>query len=327
VRRYLTRRLIQLVPLLLIISFMTFGLMHLAPGGPEQIYLAGEDPSIKAEDIYALREKWGLNDPFPVQYARWLGNVLKGDLGTSYRTKRPVLEEWKSRLPASIQLNVVVLVLIYGLAIPLGVVSAVRQYSRLDYAASTFSFLGFAMPNFWVGLMLIVLVALPSGGLIPTSGFVTYGVTAETHGYMAFLLDKARYMLLPVITLVTGGMAAITRYVRNSMLEVLKEDYVRTARAKGINERVVIYKHAMRNALLPVITISGGIIGSLFGGSIVIEQVFAWPGVGQYALAAINTKDHPVVLALLLFGALVGTLSSFVTEIVYVSVDPRIKYS
>jgi len=206
-------------------------------------------------------------------------------------------------------------------------VSAVRQYSKIDYAASTFSFLGFAMPNFWVGLMLIVLVALPSGGLIPTSGFATYGVTIETHGLMAFLFDKSRYMLLPVITLVTGGMAAITRYVRNSMLEVLKEDYVRTARAKGINERVVVYKHAMRNALLPVITISGGFIGSLFGGSIVIEQVFAWPGVGQYALAAINTKDHPVVLALLLFGAIIGTLSSFITEIVYVLVDPRIKYA
>lgn len=327
-RRYLTRRLIQLFPLFFIITVMTFGLMHLAPGGPESILLAGEDPSIKTEDILALREKWGLNDPFYMQYGKWLYNVIvKQDLGRSFRTQQPVMTEWKARLPASIQLNVVVLLFTYGLAIPLGVFTAVRQYSAVDYVASTFSFLGFAMPNFWVGLMLIFLVALNSGGLIPTNGYATYGVSVETHGLWVFLTDRARYMLLPVLTLVTGGMAAITRYMRNSMLEVLKEDYVRTARSKGMAEKVVIYKHALRNALLPIITISGGFIGSLFGGSIITEQVFAWPGVGLYSLAAINSKDHPVVLALLLFAFLVGTLSSFLTEVIYVFVDPRIKYS
>lgn len=327
-RRYLTRRVIQLVPLFLIVTMMTFGLMYLAPGGPEQIFLSGEDPNISPEEIYKLREKWGLNDPFYVQYGKWLYNVVvKQDLGRSFRTQRPVMEQWAARLPATIQLNVVVLLLTYGLAIPLGIITAVRQYSALDYAASTFSFLGFAMPNFWVGLMLIIFIALPSGGKIPTSGYGTYGLTPETHGMLTVVLDRAKYMLLPAITLATGGLAAITRYMRNSMLEVLKEDYVRTARAKGVSEKIVIYKHALRNALLPIITISGGFIGGLFGGSIITEQVFSWPGVGQYAIQAINSKDHPVVLALLLFGFLVGTVSSFMTELIYVFVDPRIKYS
>ena len=306
---------------------MTFGLMHLSPGGPEAIFLGGEDPNIKPEDIEALKEKWGLNDPFHVQYGKWLGNVLQGDLGRSYRSQRPVAEAWLERLPATIKLNVVCLFLIYALAIPLGVISAVKQYSPLDYASTTFSFLGYAMPNFWVGLMLIFLVALKSNGVIPTSGMASYNVTMETHGLVGVFFDRARYMLLPVITFVTGGMAGLTRYMRNQMLEVLKEDYVRTARAKGLAEKVVIFKHALRNALLPIVTLSGGLIGGLFGGSIIIEQVFAWPGVGQYAITAVNSQDFPVVMAFLLFGFLIGTLSSFLVEIIYVLVDPRIKYS
>lgn len=327
-RRYMIRRLIQLIPLFLIVTVITFGLMYLAPGGPEQIFLSGEDPTIKPEHIAALREKWGLDKPFYVQYGKWLYNVvIQRDMGRSFRSQRPVLEAWMERLPATMQLSAVVLVLTYGLAIPLGIVTAVRKYSVVDYMASTFSFLGFAMPNFWVGLMLIVLIALPSGGLIPTSGYASPEVTLQTHGIFGLLYDRGRYMLLPALTLVTSGMAVITRYMRNSMLEVLNEDYVRTARAKGLQEKVVIYKHALRNALLPIITVSGGFLGSLFGGAVIVESVFAWPGVGQYGIAAVSSQDHPVVMALLLFGFFVGAASSFLTEFLYVLIDPRIKYS
>ncbi|HYG58420.1 MAG TPA: ABC transporter permease, partial [Symbiobacteriaceae bacterium] len=287
-----------------------------------------EDPNIRPEDIEALKEKWGLNDPFHVQYGKWLGNLIfHGDLGRSYQSQRPVLETWVERLPATIQLNLIDFLLVYLLAIPLGVISAVRQYSWLDYGATTFSFLGYSMPEFWVGLMLIIGIALRSNGAIPTSGYQSYDVTWETHTWLGIFLDRAKYMLLPVITLVFGGMAALTRYMRNSMLEVLKEDYIRTARAKGLAERIVIYKHALRNALLPIITISGAFVAGLFGGSIIIENVFAWPGVGQYAIGAVNSQDHPVVMALLIFTFVINTIVSFSIEIVYVWVDPRIRYS
>ncbi len=326
-KRYFARRLVQLVPLFIIITFITFGLMYLAPGGPEAIFLAGEDPTLDPAQIEKLKEKWGLNDPFHVQYLRWLGNVLRGDLGRSFMSQRPVTETILQRIPATIQLNVVTIVLVYGLAIPIGVLSAVRQYSVLDYVATTFSFLGQGMPNFWVGLMLIFLVALPSKGLIPTHGYADPYVTLETHSVFAVLLDRARYMLLPTITLVTGALAGLIRYMRNSMLEVLKEDYVRTARAKGLSEKIVIYKHALRNALLPIITLSAGLFNALIGGSVLTETIFAWPGLGKYAIDAINAQDHPVVLAFLLFGFIAGTIGSFTAEALYVLVDPRIRYS
>lgn len=327
-KRYLIRRALQLIPLFLLVSLMTFGLYHLAPGGPEQIFLAGEDSNVNPADLLALREKWGLDDPFHVQYGKWLGNlVLHGDLGKSYQSQRPVTETWMARLPATLRLNIIEFFLIFGLAIPLGVVCAVRQYSWLDYTASTFSYFGHSMPTFWIGLMLIVLIALKSGGAIPTSGYQSYDVTAATHTWLGILLDRLRYMFLPILTITITGMAALTRYMRNAMLEVLKEDYIRTARAKGLSERVVIYKHAMRNALLPIITIAGFWVGALFEGSAIIELIFAWPGVGEYGLKAVQSQDYPVVMALLLFGFLLSTVASFATDVVYVWVDPRIRYS
>lgn len=327
-QRYLFRRALQVIPLFFIVTVMVFGLMHLAPGGPEQIFLSGEDPNIKPEDILELRKQWGLDDPFPVQYGKWLKRVfLEGDLGRSYASQRPVTEAWMERLPASVQLNVVVISLIYLIAIPMGIICAVRQYSILDYFVSTLSFLGLGMPDFWVGLMLIFLVALKSNGLIPTSGMSNPEITMQTHGMIEVFLDRLRYMLLPVLTIVFGGTAGLTRYMRSQMLEVLREDYIRTARAKGLAEKVVIYKHAMRNAMLPIITQSSGLIANLFGGSVVIETVFAWPGVGQLSVAAVGKKDFPVVMAFLLFGFFVGQISSFVTEAIYVFIDPRIKFS
>lgn len=323
----MTRRLLQLIPLFFIVTLMTFSIMQLAPGGPEEIFLAGQDPNVRPEDIRALRAQWGLDDPIPVQYAKWMSNILRGDLGRSFSTQRSVTEAIKGRYWPSVQLALTITIITYLISIPIGVVLAVRRYSVFDYVMSGFSYLGYAMPNFWVGAMLIIYVALPSKGLIPTSGYSTPNIELQTAGLLAVVLDRAKYMLLPVITGVTGGMAGLIAYMRNSMLEVLNEDYVRTARAKGLNARIVIYKHAMRNALLPIVTISSGLLGVFFTGSFVLEAVFGYPGLGLLSIKAVNSKDYPVVMAFLLIGFLVGSLSSLLTDFVYVWVDPRIKYS
>jgi len=327
IRRYLVRRLLQMVVLLLLVTIITFGLMLAAPGGPERVLLAGEDPNISAEQIAHLRELWGLNDPVYVQYFRWLNHTLHGDLGNSFFNQKPVAQVILDRLPATLELGAVVIVLTYLIAIPAGVITAVKQYSWMDYLVSTFSLAGHSMPSFWVGLMLIFLIALHSGGAIPTNGFAAPGVTLAVSGLIPFLIDRARHMFLPALTLLIVGLAALTRYTRNSMLEVLREDYVRTARAKGVGEKVVIYKHAFRNALLPVITLSAGLLASLFGGAVIVEQVFSWPGLGFISIRAINQRDYPLVMAFLLVGAILSMLGNLIVDVTYVLVDPRIKYS
>jgi peptide/nickel transport system permease protein len=307
---------------------LTFLIIQLAPGGPETVFLAGENPSIKPEDIERLKEKWGLNKSIPEQYGTWLYRVVvKQDLGRSFISQRPVTEAYKDRLPATIQLNLVTFFFIYLISIPLGVFLAMRQNTWIDWIASTISAVGFAMPSFWVGLMLIVWVALRSHGALPTNGFATPYITVAHDGLFVVLMDRAKYMFLPAITLVFGSTAVLTQTMRGQMLDVIKEDYVRTAKAKGLAQKVVIYKHALRNALIPIITLSSGLIANLFGGAVVIEQIFAWPGVGQLALNGVNQKDYPVVMAFLLIAFVLTTISSFVTEFVYVLVDPRIKYS
>lgn len=327
IRRYLVRRLLQMIPLLFLVTVISFGLMYAAPGGPERVLLSGENPNITAEQVAKLRQQWGLNDPLHIQYLRWLGHVFHGDLGNSYFNQKPVAQVITDHLPATVELNLVVIALTYLIAIPAGIISAVKQYSALDYAVSTFSLAGHSMPSFWVGLMLIFLVALHSGGAIPTNGFASPDVSIASSGLFAFLVDRARYMLLPGLTLLVASLAALARYTRNAMLEVLREDYVRTARAKGLAEKVIIYKHAFRNALLPVITLSGGLLATLFGGAVIIEQVFSWPGLGYISIRAINQRDYPLVMAFLLVGAILSLVGNLLVDVAYVLVDPRIKYS
>lgn len=316
-----------MIPLLFLVTLIAYGLMLAAPGGPEKVLLGGENPNITAEQVAKLRADWGLNDPIYLQYARWLGNLLRGNLGNSYFNQKPVSEVIAERLPATLELGTVVVVLTYLLAIPAGVIAAVRQNSFWDYLVSSFSLAGHSMPSFWIGLMLIFLVSLPSGGAIPTSGYASPDVTLASAGAGAVLVDRLRYLLLPVLALLVVGTAGLMRYTRNTMLEVLQEDYVRTARAKGLSERVTLYRHALRNALLPVITLSGGQLANLFGGTVIIEQVFSWPGLGQVSLRAINQRDYPLVMAFLLVGAVLGLAGNLLVEIAYVLVDPRIQYS
>jgi peptide/nickel transport system permease protein len=326
VARYLVKRILNMIPLIILATMLSFAIMQAAPGGPENFMLSGEDATVDASKIEALREKWGLNDPIPVQYGRWLKNVMAGDFGYSYFQRRPVSEIVAEALPNTLQLNAVVLVAIYAIAIPLGVISAVKQYSKFDYAVTSVAFVGQAAPSFWVAMMLIWGVAIQSGGLIPTDGIATIGVNLESYGWLTVLGDRLRYMILPVTVSTFGGLTALTRFMRASMLEVLKEDYIRTARAKGLADRIVVYKHAMRNALLPIITISGGILSSLVGGGVIIETIFSWPGIGRIGFDAVTQRDYPVSMAIMLMGGLLTMIGFLLVDIAYVLVDPRIKY-
>lgn len=318
--QYFLKRLSQIIPLLFGISLVSFFIVHLAPGGPLAAIGAEAEPEIAEK----LSVEYGLDQPIYVQYVKWMGHVLQGDFGRSYVQRRPVSEMILERLPNTLYLNAVTISLAYLIAIPLGIISAVRRYSRLDAVVTVSAFLGLAMPNFWLAFLLIYLFALPTGW--PISGISTYGINFETYGWISVIGDRLQYLLLPAFVLVTASLASITRYMRASMLDVLGEDYVRTARAKGLSEQRVIYKHAVRNALLPVITLAGYILPNLFSGTVIVEQIFAWPGVGFLAYRAVLERDYPVVMAFNMIGAALTIFSFLIVDMLYVLVDPRIKY-
>lgn len=315
-----------MIPVMLLATILSFSIMQLAPGGPENMLLNTEDATMDASKAEQLREKWGLNDPIHVQYGRWLQNLVKGDFGYSYFQRRPVADIIGEALPNTLQLSVITLVLTYAIAIPLGVVSAVRQYSKTDFIVTSIAFVGQAAPSFWVAMMLIYGVAMQSKGLIPTNGIATPGVTFANYGWLTVLGDRLKYMLLPVTVSTFGGLTGLTRYMRSSMLEVLKEDYIRTARAKGLSQKIITYKHAMRNALLPIVTLSGGVLASLVSGSVILETIFSWPGIGRVGYEAVLQRDYPISMALLTIGAILLLLGLLLVDIAYVFVDPRIKY-
>lgn len=324
--RYLTKRILNMIPLLILATMIAFSIMQLAPGGPENLLLSSEDASLDPSKLAELRAQWGLDDPIPVQYGRWLKNVVTGDFGYSYAQRRPVIEVVKDALPNTLQLSIVVTILTYAIAIPLGVISAVKQYSKFDYAVTGLAFIGQAAPSYWVALLLIYYVAMKSHGVIPTNGIATQGIDLSTYGFLSVLADRAKYMIMPVIVLTFGGLTGLTRFMRSSMLEVLKEDYTRTARAKGLSEKVVVYKHALRNALLPIITLSGGLLSSLIGGAVITETIFSWPGLGRVTIDAVNNRDYPVSMAVLLMSGVMALVGFLLVDILYVVVDPRIKY-
>lgn len=315
-----------MIPLLILATVIAFTIIQLAPGGPENMILASEDASIDASRIHELREQWGLNDPIPVQYGRWVSNVFRGDFGYSFFQRRPVATIVGDALPNTIRLSVFVIVLSYAIAIPIGIISAVKQYSLFDYFITSVAFIGQAAPNYWIALLLIYFVAMKSGGVIPTNGIATPGVNFDTYGWISVIMDRAKYMLMPLTVMVFGSLTALTRYMRSSMLEVLKEDYTRTARAKGLSEKVVIYKHALRNALLPIVTISAGLLNALVGGAVIVETIFSWPGIGRVGFDAVTARDYMVTMAIMLMGAVLSVIGLLLVDIVYVMVDPRIKY-
>lgn len=324
-KRYLFKRLLQMIPVLLGVTLVAFLIIHLAPGDPVAV-LGGDGATVDPAQADRIRAAYGLDQPLAVQYLRWLGHLARGDFGTSLTENRPVMQMYLERLPNTLYLNGIAVVLVYLLAIPVGALSAVKQYSRFDYTVTVLAFAGDALPGFLTALLALYLIALPSKGAIPLGGIASYGMKLEKVGMAAFLLDRARYLLLPLLVVVLQSMTVVTRYVRSSMLEVIHEDYVQTARAKGLSERVVVYKHALRNALIPVVTLAGAIVPALFSGSVIIEQIFSWPGVGLLGYRAVTQRDYPVIMAFLTLGSVMTMVCFLLVDLLYVTVDPRIRY-
>ncbi|MCL6450821.1 MAG: ABC transporter permease [Acetobacteraceae bacterium] len=314
-RRYVIRRLLQALPLLVGISIVTFCIIQLAPGDPATLMI---NPEASLEDVRRLKIALGLDKPVYVQYWRWISRVLRGDLGTSFIDGYPVAAKMLQRIPTTLQLVGLALLVQVSLAIPVGIICATRQYSVFDYAASSFAFLGISLPNFWFGLMLMLLFSVYLG-ILPSHGLSTYGVGFN-------LGDRLRHLAMPVLVMGLTGMASFTRYTRSSLLEVVRQDYIRTARAKGLSERVVIYKHALRNSLIPVVTLLGLSLPTLFGGSLIVESLFAIPGMARLAVQAVFQRDYPVIMAVNMMAATMVVAGNLLADIAYALVDPRIKY-
>jgi len=322
-RDFFLRRLIQLIPLLIGISLISFFVMHLAPGDPTNLF---SDPSVKPEELARIRANWGLDQPIPMQYLYWVKNAARGDFGNDLLTGRPVTEEIVERLPATLLLMGVSTLVIFLLAIPLGVISAVRKNSWFDKSVTIFTFVGMSTPAFWLGLMLMLLFSVILGWL-PAIGMYS-SAAGNTDIRQAFtglsgFIDLVRHMVLPVLTLALVGLAGLTRFQRSAMLEVLGEDYIRTARAKGLPERTVIFKHALRNALIPIITIFGLSFPDLFGGAFIIETIFAWPGMGRLGVQAVFQRNYPVLMAMVVMSAVLIIIGNFIADILYRLADPR----
>ena len=313
--RYAAKRLAAVPPMLLGVSLLLFAIMSVLPGGPEGMFV-GEN--MDAATIASVRRNLGLDEPVPVQYVRWLGAALRGDLGRSFRDGQPVLEHIVSRIPATLQLTAAALVLALAVAVPCGIVSATRRDSWLDRLLTPVAFFGLSFPSFWLGIMLILLFSEGLGWL-PGSGIATYGSEDD-------LLARARHAVLPTVTLASVQIASFTRYTRAAMLEVLGEEYVRTAYAKGLTPRAVLVKHALRNAMIPVITVVGLAMPALVGGAVIVETVFAWPGLGRLAVDAVFQRDYPIIMGIeLIIGAAI-ILANLCTDLTYSLVDPRITY-
>ncbi len=302
---YFVRRILQIIPVLFIISFIVFTLVFVA-GDPVSLMLPDDAPPEAREE---LMETMGLNEPFIVQYVTYVGNMLQGDFGDSYRFNQPALDIVLDRLPATMELAIFAIVIATIVAIPLGIWSATKQNTSLDLIATGAAVVGKAMPNFWLGIMLILLFSVTLG-MFPVSGRGT-----------------AMHVILPAITLATGIAAEMTRLIRSSMLDSLSQDYVRTARSKGLRDRIVVYKHAFRNSLIPVVTITFLQTSTLVGGTLITETVFAWPGLGQLLIQAVNTRDMAIVQASVFIIAILVIVMNLIADILYRFLDPRIKYN
>ncbi|KAJ49355.1 peptide/nickel transport system permease protein [Clostridium tetanomorphum] len=332
--KYILKRILLLIPVIIGVSILVFLVMHVFTTDPASIIL-GQHAT--AEQVEKLREELGLNKPLYIQYLMFLKGVFKGSFGNSLITKTSVAKEILSRFPATIELALVAIVIASVCGVVMGVISAVKQNSIADYISMVISLLGVSMPIFWLGLMLIVLFSVKLH-LLPVSGRISIGME-PTHVTGLYLLDSLltgnvvafkdslKHLILPSIALASYSTAIIARMTRSTMLEIIKQDYIRTARAKGLFEKVVILKHALRNALIPVTTVIGLQLGSLLGGAVLTETVFAWPGVGSYTIDAILKSDYPVVQGSVMILATVFVLVNLVVDLLYAYLDPRIKYS
>lgn len=321
-RNYVIRRLLIIVPTFFLISIIIFTLIHLAPGDPVKIML-GYMKGVTPQQVEELRKHFGLDQPIFVQYLIWVGRFLQGDLGFSYARAQSVASLISTRIGRTVELMILVQIVSLVSAVVVGVVSAVRPYSLTDSASKLMALIGYSAPSFWLGLIGIIVFA-GQLNVLPSFGVQSYDVEFPTIFHVWF--DHLKHLILPVIILSFGWMAYLLRLVRSSMLEVLRHDYIVTARAKGLSERVVIYKHALRNALLPVVTYEGYAMGFLLGGAAVIETVFSWPGLGKFWVAAASARDYPTLMGLSMVTTLMILLANLIADISYAVVDPRIRY-
>ncbi len=319
---YTVKRLLEMVPTFFGITVISFLILHLAPGKPTDV-LTEMNPKITPEARERLEKYYGLDQPLHIQYGLWLKRVVRLDFGESFAADhRPVWDKIRERLPVTILLNVLSLFLILAVAIPIGVSSAVHPYSLYDKITTLVVFVGFAVPTFWLALLLMLLFGVTLDWL-PISGLKS--MDYDSLSLPAQVWDRVSHLILPVFASAFGGLAGISRYMRSNMLEVIRQDYITTARAKGLSETTVIYKHALRNALLPIITILGLSLPGLIGGSVIFENIFGIPGMGQFFFQALMTRDYPSIMGVLTIGAALTLLGNLLADIGYAVSDPRIR--
>jgi peptide/nickel transport system permease protein len=320
---YALRRLLFAVPLLIGITFVSFLVIHLAPGDPVELQTGDLNIQTSVQSMKLLREVYGLDRPLHVQYLSWLTRIARLDFGRSFAPDgRPVLEKIGERLPITLLLNIVEMLIIVAIAVPIGVTSATRQYSTFDKVTTVFVFVGFATPDFWLALLLQILFGVQLGWL-PISG-----LRLPVWEYLPFWKqqwDFLSHLMLPILVATFGGLAGFSRYMRQSMLEVVRQDYIQSARAKGLAERVVIGKHALRNAMLPIVTVLGLSLPGLIGGSVIVESIFAIPGMGQLMVQAVFERDYPVIMGNLVIVSTLTLFANLVADLTYSLVDPRIR--
>ncbi len=327
---YLIKRILLMIPTLLGITLITFTLLHLMPGDPASMKIKMNLQGVKSdalakEIIEKTRKLYGLDKPLITQYGLWLKRLIVLDFGKSFKDHRPVLEKIKERLPVTLQLSLISIFLIYLISIPIGVFSAIKQDSVADRITTVILFILYSLPNFWVATLLIMLL----GGGDYLNIFPIYGLSSENAASFPlwkWVLDRVWHLVLPIISLTYGGFASLSRYMRAEMLEVIRQDYIRTARAKGLPEKIVIFKHALRNSLIPIVTLLAYLLPALFSGSVIIENIFSIPGMGKLAFESILARDYPTIMAIITISSFLTLLGILLADIIYVLVDPRISF-
>lgn len=321
---YVARRLLYAGPVLLLISVCVFAIVEMAPGDPLR-RIARRPSALSSSQMQNLRREYGLDDPIPIRYLKWLGHAIEGDFGYSFVTRRPVIQEMLDRLPNTVVLMATAFAIVVILSVPIGISSAVKQYSMFDLVITTLAFVGQAIPTYWLGSMLIFvfhgLLTNPfsSTPLLPIGGMSSWG---SNSGF----LDRVRHMILPVSALSFGWMSIYTRFVRSSALDVLHQDYITTARAKGLSERVVLLRHALKNAMLPLVTVMALDLPAILAGALYVEIIFSWPGIGRLFYNAAQTRDYPLLMAIAMMLATAIVLCNLLADIAYAYLDPRIRF-
>ena len=320
---YLGRRFLMMIPLLVGITLISFVVIHLAPGEPTDMQTQ-LNPEVSTELRDRLRDQYGLDKPLVIQYGEWLGRFVRLDFGDSFsQDRRPVFDKIVERLPITISINLLSIVAILATAIPIGIYSATHRGSLFDRITTILVFIGFAAPSFWLALLLMDFFGVRFG-LLPIAGLKS--LDYDSFNFFGKVIDLGRHLLLPVFISTFGGLAGFSRYMRSNMLEVIRQDYILTARAKGLSEQSVIYRHALRNALLPVITILGLSVPGLIGGSVIFETIFAIPGMGKLFYDGVMMRDYPLIMGILVMGAILTLIGNLLADLCYALADPRIRH-